>query len=88
MYTALGQHLQKPTKPVFSSPEDRPHRGNWRVCTHYVGGWEGGRISIGSPSKGRNARSEEEEATDKAIDDPTTGAMDEATDEAIHLLVL
>ena len=57
-----------------------------------MGGWEGGRVSFGSPSKGWKAGREEEEATheatDEAIDDPTTGAMDEATDEAIHLLVL
>ena len=53
-----------------------------------MGGWECGRVSRGSPSEGRKAGIEEEEATDEAIDDPTTGAMDEATDEAIHLLVL
>ena len=57
-----------------------------------MGGWEGGRVSFGSPSKGWKAGREEEEAiheaTDEAIDDPTTGAMDEAIDEAIHLLVL
>ena len=57
-----------------------------------MGGWEGGRVSFGSPSKGRKAGREEKgatnEATDEAIDDPSRGAMDEATDEAIHLLVL